>query len=86
MTAESGAALEIQEDRSLFVTGANPDKETYSISFEATEQVRSFRLEIFTDERLPNSGPGRSPNGNIVQIPLNLHSTELAVEGESNDE
>jgi len=66
LASQNGAELEHLEDGSVFAGGPNPDKEIYSITFEATRPFRSLKMELLTDERLVGNGPGRAPNGNIV--------------------
>jgi len=62
----NGAVLAQGEDGEFRATGPNPDQEIYEITFQATGPVRSFKLDVLTDQSLPDTGPGRSPNGNMV--------------------
>ena len=62
----NGAELSQEKDSSFRVSGPNPDQEVYEITFRAEGPVRSFKLDLFTDESLPGTGPGRSENGNVV--------------------
>jgi len=62
----NGAQLTRGEDQIITAGGPNPDHETYEISFQAEAPLKSFKLEMFTDPSLPESGPGRSANGNVV--------------------
>jgi len=62
----NGAELEHLEDNSIFAGGPNADDEVYSISFRADRSFRSLKLELLTDERLADYGPGRADNGNVV--------------------
>lgn len=72
-----GAKLERQSDGSLLATGANPDKDTYTIQGQFDLRgVTGFRLETLPDPSLVNKGPGRSDNGNYV-----LNSLILKVNG-----
>ncbi|MCF6284205.1 MAG: DUF1553 domain-containing protein, partial [Candidatus Hydrogenedentes bacterium] len=63
---ENGANLSRNIDNLFVADGPNPAKEVYEITFEATGPIGAFKLDLFTDESLPETGPGRSPNGNIV--------------------
>ncbi len=57
----------VEKGTTLFVTGANPNPEVYTI--EATTKlprITAIRLEALSDDRLPAKGPGRAPNGNFV--------------------
>ena len=59
--------LNVEKDQSIFVTGANPNPELYTV--EATTRlakITAIRLEALADDRLPGKGPGRAPNGNFV--------------------
>jgi hypothetical protein len=61
------SAYTVDKSPSLFVTGANPNPELYTI--EATtklQRITAIRLEALNDDRLPAKGPGRAPNGNFV--------------------
>ena len=62
----NGAILTVDPDQIFRAAGPNPDQEVYEIRFEASGPVQSFKLDVFTDPSLPETGPGRSPNGNLV--------------------
>lgn len=67
--SEGGADLRRLPDHSILVTGRSPQTDTYTIQARTNhlEQITAIRLECLSDERLPNGGPGRSPNnGNFV--------------------
>jgi len=72
-TSSGGATLTRLADDSLLASGVRPDQDTYTI-VAATEldRITGLRLELLTDESLPQSGPGRQENGN-------LHLNEIAV-------
>lgn len=66
-----GASIEKLADRSLLVSGANPDKDQLTIVAPTTlDGITAIRLEGIPDERLPSKGPGRAPNGNFVLVEL----------------
>lgn len=72
-TAESGATLTSQDDRSLLVAGETPDKDNYTVIAEVSPQrISALRLEAIADATLPASGPGRTENGNFVLNELSL--------------
>ncbi len=75
VSAEHGTQLEILDDNSIFASGENPNQQVYSVNFEAPDTIRSFKLEILLDDRLPQRGPGRSPNGNIVLSDVEITRT-----------
>lgn len=62
----NGAELARGADQVFTASGPNPDRETYELTFQADAPLKSFKLDLFTDPALPQTGPGRSPNGNVV--------------------
>ncbi|GMW01385.1 MAG: hypothetical protein AMXMBFR84_25220 [Candidatus Hydrogenedentota bacterium] len=66
LSAANGTTLTQDADGSILADGPNPDKETHVVTFDAASGIRSIKLEILADARLPQSGPGRSSNGNLV--------------------
>lgn len=70
VTTESGQATEMMEDKSVFFPGPGEEKETYTVTLDASEfgakPIGSLHLEALADERLPHKGPGRSESGNFV--------------------
>lgn len=71
----AGASFAKEPDNALFVFGANPPADTYTITAPTTlKNVTGVRIEALPDARLPNNGPGRAPSGNFV-----LSSVKVAV-------
>ncbi|MBX3177918.1 MAG: DUF1549 domain-containing protein [Candidatus Hydrogenedentes bacterium] len=66
LATENGTVLERNADGLFLASGPNPARESYEISFQATGPIRAFRLDALLDPALPETGPGRSPNGNVV--------------------
>ncbi|MBS0206014.1 MAG: PSD1 domain-containing protein [Planctomycetes bacterium] len=69
VTAKSsqGATLEPLGDGTVFVSGTNPESDTYELEFDSElADVTAVRLEVLSDSRLPGKGPGRTPHGNFV--------------------
>ncbi|MCC6493779.1 MAG: DUF1549 domain-containing protein [Pirellulales bacterium] len=65
-TASLDAALAVEADGSVF-TASGAGKGAYVVVFETPlETIQGLRLEAIADDRLPNKGPGRAPNGNFV--------------------
>ncbi len=55
------------EDKSLLVTGPNPEQDEYIIVARSElKGITGLRLEALTDARLPQGGPGRDPYGNFL--------------------
>ncbi|WP_417391721.1 DUF1549 domain-containing protein [Gimesia sp.] len=64
--ATNAATLTTQEDLSLLATGTN-GKGDYEIVTETNlKNLTAVRLEVLTDDSLPNKGPGRATDGNFV--------------------
>ena len=67
VVSERGATLSVLDDDSIRASGTNPDRDTYTIHFKATQPgLTALRLEILPDGAFPALGPGRSDNGNFV--------------------
>ncbi len=65
--ATGTSTLEILEDGSVLAGGETPEKETITIAFDAPlEGALALKVEAMIDDRLPQKGPGRAPNGNFV--------------------
>ncbi|MGC4046927.1 MAG: PSD1 and planctomycete cytochrome C domain-containing protein [Armatimonas sp.] len=78
-TAKSGATLTVRPDSSVFVSGAVPDTDTYTVTLPGgSEPITALRLEALTDAALGGKGPGRTPHGNFV-----LTEIEVAADGKS---
>ena len=72
--ADSGTQFAVETDGAIFALGPNQkDVYTFVSQVDATK-ITGVRLEVLTDERLPNKGPGRAPNGNYVLTEFELHS------------
>ena len=66
-----GATLQRLEDNSLLSGGTAPEKETLTVTTSSPlRQISALRLDVLTDDSLPQRGPGRAANGN-------LHLTEF---------
>jgi hypothetical protein len=66
------STLTPQPDGSLLAGGERPETDTYTITLDVPGPVAGLRLEVLTDDGLPNRGPGRQDNGN-------LHLSEIRV-------
>jgi hypothetical protein len=66
MKSEGGATMTLQPDGSILAGGTNPDRGAYTITARADlARIRAIQLEALPDVSLPQSGPGRHPNGNF---------------------
>jgi hypothetical protein len=73
--ASEGGPLQIQQDRSLLATGANPATVTYKVQgTTALTSITALRVELPTSKSLPKGGPGRAGNGNLVLNEVRLSS------------
>lgn len=82
-TSANGAKLESLEDGSILVTGANPETDTYELTFNTDlADIGAVRLEALSDPKLPSKGPGRTPHGNFVltEITATISSRDGAEE------
>ncbi len=64
--SSDGATLTKLTDNSILSGGTRPEKETTTITATSPlETVTAIRLEVLTDDSLPQRGPGRQDNGNL---------------------
>ncbi|MFN6106864.1 MAG: PSD1 and planctomycete cytochrome C domain-containing protein [Planctomycetaceae bacterium] len=69
-----GAQLQRLPDGSVLSGGTAPEKETLTIITSAPlAKITALRLDVLTDDSLPQRGPGRAMNGN-------LHLTEFQMQ------
>ncbi len=81
--ASGGATLALQDDRSLLVSGPRPDTGDTTLVFEVPPgPLAGLRLEALTHDSLPQKGPGRADNGNLVvsEVKLALRSVAAGKE------
>lgn len=65
LNSTNGAALKVEPDQAIFVSGAN-GKTTYTLQADTElNGITAVRLEMLADDRLPGKGPGLG-NGNFV--------------------
>ena len=63
----SSATVTLNADGAALVSGASPDKDTYTVTLPgSSEPVSILKLEALTDPTLGASGPGRTAHGNFV--------------------
>ncbi len=64
----------VAEDGGVIFSKGGNGKGTYKITAESDlRAITALRLEVLTDKRLPNKGPGRAPNGNFVLSELRVY-------------
>ncbi len=65
--SEGGVTCAILDDGSVLVSGAHPDRDTYTIRGESKlPRIAAIRLEAMPDASLPHGGPGRADDGGFV--------------------
>src|SRR5262249_35192230 len=66
VATSGGSTANVQSDGSVLFGGTRPEKENYTITLESElAGITAVRLEVLTDESLPQKGPGRQDNGNL---------------------
>ena len=74
LIANDGSTLERRPDLTVLASGTTPDTETYLITATTKlADITALRLDLLTDDSLPEHGPGRAGNGN-------LHLSEFLVQ------
>ena len=82
--SKGGATLEVLEDNSILVSGTNPEQEIYEAIVELPPgKWSAVRLEGLTHESLPESGFGRSDNGNVVLTDFSVFLAPPAEDSET---
>jgi hypothetical protein len=67
MKSAGGAKLIRKPDGSVLAAGKNPSPEVYTVTASTKlTGITGVRLEVLPDPSLPQTGPGRAPNGNFV--------------------
>jgi len=65
--SSGGATMTRLPDGSIFVSGVNPARDTYTIDARVeSKKITAIRIEALPDDRLADGGPGLSANGNFV--------------------
>lgn len=65
-TSAGGATTDKQPDGSIRFGGPRPEVDTYTIvARSGLKGITAVRLEVLSDDSLPQKGPGRQDNGNL---------------------
>ena len=78
-SSTNGTLADPLSDGSFRVTGANPDKDTYTVTLTALPQkITHVQLEVMPDEQTGQGKVGRADGGNFVltQLEMELHPTK----------
>jgi mono/diheme cytochrome c family protein len=66
VTSSNGVTLTPQADLSVLASGTRPERDTYTVvAVTGLKGITAIRLEVLSDEGLPQKGPGRQDNGNF---------------------
>ncbi len=89
MKSVGGATLQVQQDQSVLVSGANPATDTYEVVLKSeAAQVNAVRLEARKDPSTVNGGAGRGSNGNFVlsefEVEVARRATTQPISAKSN--
>ena len=77
--SSEGTTITPQADHSLLVSGVNPQKDIYTLSFRTDKTaLTALRLQCLTHPSLPGGGPGRHSNSNFVLTGIELQATSVA--------
>ena len=80
--SQNGAEAELLSDGSFRVGGKNPEKDVYTVTFEAAPQrITHLQLEAIPDEGVGKGGPGRTDHGNFVVSELEMEFKEAGSKG-----
>ncbi|QDT97595.1 DUF1549 domain-containing protein [Gimesia aquarii] len=74
MSATNKATLELQKDLSILATGKNGKGDYQIVAHSPLKGISAVRLEVLTHDSLPNKGPGRAADGNIVLNEFEVYS------------
>lgn len=67
MASENGAELASDSDGFVLASGASSERDAYTLAFNlGADPVDAIQLELGTAVDLPQTGPGRADNGNLV--------------------
>jgi len=77
-SATNRSTLTKEPDGSIIVTGRNKNGVVTVVAETELTGITGLRLEVLTDSRLPNKGPGRAADGNFVLNELELSASPKA--------
>ena len=67
LKSENGATLKKLDDNSVLASEKMPEKDAYTVELKLqATNANVIRLDVLTDDSLPNHGPGRNKSGNFV--------------------
>ena len=81
LKAPAGTTLTAGPDGSIVASGANKNGAYEVVAETDLADITGIRLEVLADDRLPNKGPGRAPDGNFVLTELEVAAAPRADPG-----
>jgi hypothetical protein len=78
MEASNGATLTKLPDGSVLVSGKNSNAGVTITAETDLTDITGLRIEVLPDDKLPNKGPGRAPDGNFVLAEVELSAAPKA--------
>ncbi len=80
--SQNGQTLELQEDGAVLVSGANPEKDNYTLVYETdAERITGLRLDVLKHESFTDGGLARSDSGNFVLTEFEVVTFSRGPEG-----
>jgi WD40 repeat protein/mono/diheme cytochrome c family protein len=78
LQATNGSKLAKEADGSITVSGPNRNGVVTIVAETDLADISGLRLEVLTDDKQPNKGPGRAPDGNFVLTEIELAAAPKA--------
>ncbi len=83
LSSSGGSSFRKLSDASVLIEGTNPNKDVYEIVLQTdASAITAVRLEALTHDSLPQKGPGRALNGNLVLSELEADVASVADAGQ----
>ena len=76
-SSSNKAKLEKREDLSIFVSGAQGKSDVKFVAKTDLVGITGIRIEALKDDKLPNKGPGRAPDGNFVLTEFEVQAAPI---------
>ena len=76
-SSDNGQTMELWDDGSIFVSGKNPDNDSYTVVLKTNaKDVRGLRLEALAHESFTSGGIARSNSGNFVLTQIKVSTQQ----------
>jgi hypothetical protein len=78
LTSANGSTLSKLPDRSILVSGPNPNQDSYTVELHtALKRLTGLKLEALPHQQLPGGGSGRGPKGEFVLSKIEVQARSL---------